>query len=259
VFGLLIAWSVAAQTSFGPTDPFESRFKTKASFQIRFRVPEKGGEVRLTTKNPVHYEKDVFWEGSGEVTIEYQDVKITADRAHYDFPTKTATLDGHVVIDQGPTRMSGSHAVFRVEDKTGRLENATADLAPTYHVVAQAIDKIGPATYRIEKGIFTSCDLPRPEWSFYLSEADVTLDDYARMKNVSFRAGPVPVLYTPWLVWPTKQDRASGLLVPGLGYNSRRGGYLGLSYYWVTSRATDSTTQLDLYSRGAVGVGEELR
>ncbi|HEY3173373.1 MAG TPA: LPS assembly protein LptD [Thermoanaerobaculia bacterium] len=248
-----------AQTPFGPTDPFESRLKTKPTFQIRFRVPEKGGEVRLTTKNPVHYEKDVFWEGSGEVTIEYQDVKITADRAHYDFPTKTATLDGHVVIDQGPTRMSGSHGVFRVEDKTGRLENATADLAPTYHVVAQAIDKVGPATYRIEKGIFTSCDLPHPEWSFYLSEADVTLDDYARMKNVSFRAGPVPVLYTPWLVWPTKQDRASGLLVPGVGYNSRRGGYLGLSYYWVTSRATDSTTQLDLYSRGAVGVGEELR
>jgi LPS-assembly protein len=256
---LLAALPILAQTPSGSTDPFESRFKTKSSFQVRFRVPEKGGEVRLTTKNPVHYEKDVSWEGSGEVTIEYQDVKITADRARYDFPTKTATLDGNVVIDQGPTRLSGSHGVFRVEDKTGRLENATANLAPDYHVVAQSIAKIGPATYRIEKGIFTSCDLPKPEWSFYLSEADVTLDDYARMKNVSFRAGPVPVLFTPWLVWPTKQDRASGLLVPGVGYNSRRGGYLGLSYYWVTSRATDSTTQLDLYSKGAVGVGEEFR
>jgi LPS-assembly protein len=256
---LLAAAPVFAQTPTGSTDPFESRFKTKSTFQIRFRVPEKGGEVRLTTKNPVHYEKDVFWEGSGEVTIEYQDVKITADRARYDFPTKTATLDGNVVIDQGPTRMSGSHGVFRVEDKLGRLENATANLAPDYHVVAESIEKIGPATYRIEKGIFTSCDLPKPEWSFYLSQADVTLDDYARMKNVSFRAGPVPVLFTPWLVWPTKQDRASGLLTPGVGYNSRRGGYLGLSYYWVTSRATDSTTQLDLYSKGAVGVGEEFR
>ena len=82
-------------------------------------MPEPGGEVRLTTKNPVHYEKDVYWEGSGEVTIEYQDVKITADRARYDFPTKTATLEGNVVIDQGPTRMSGTRAVFRVEEKTG--------------------------------------------------------------------------------------------------------------------------------------------
>lgn len=258
-FLVLLLLRAAAFAQFGSSDPFESRLKTKPSFQIKFRVPEKGGEVRLTTKNPVHYEKDVFWEGSGEVTIEYQDVKITADRARYDFPTKTATLEGHVVIDQGPTRLSGSRGVFRVEDKTGRLENATADLAPTYHIVAESIEKIGEATYRIEKGIFTSCDLPKPEWSFYLSAADVTLDDYARMKNVSFRAGPVPVLYTPYLVWPTKQDRASGFLVPGAGYNSRRGGYLGLSYYWVTGRATDSTTQLDLYSRGAIGVGEEFR
>jgi LPS-assembly protein len=251
--------STPAAAQFGSQDPFESRFRTKPNFEIRFRVPEKGGEVRLTTKNPVHYEKDVSWEGSGEVTIEYQDVKIRADRARYDFPTKTATLDGNVVIDQGPTRLAGTHAVFRVEDKTGRLENATADLAPTYHVVAASIEKVGEATYRIEKGIFTSCELPRPEWSFYLSEANVTLDDYARMKNVSLRAGSVPVLYTPWLVWPTKQDRASGFLVPGVGYNGDRGAYLGLSYYWVTSRATDSTTQVDMYSHGAIGLGEEFR
>ena len=256
---LILAAPAAGQDPFGPSDPFESRFKTKPTFAIKFRVPEAGGEVRLTTKNPVHYEKDVSWEGSGEVTIEYQDVKITADRARYDFPTKTATLEGNVVIDQGPTRMSGTRAVFRVEEKTGKLEDATADLAPTYHVVARSIEKIGPATYRIEKGIFTSCDLPNPEWSFYLSEAEVTLDDYARMRNVSFRAGPVPVLYTPWLVWPTKQDRASGFLVPGAGYNSRRGGYLGLTYYWVTGRSTDSTTQVDMYSKGAIGLGEELR
>lgn len=256
---LLLLVSTTAAAQFGSEDPFESRFRTKPSFQIRFRVPEKGGEVRLTTKNPVRYEKDVFWEGSGDVEIEYQDVKIRADHARYDFVTRTAALEGNVVIDQGPTRLSGSRAVFRVEDKTGRLENATADLAPTYHIVAEAIEKIGEATYRIDKGIFTSCDLPRPEWSFYLSEATVTLDDYARMKNVSFRAGPVPLLYTPYLVWPTKQDRASGFLVPGAGYNSRRGGYLGLSYYWVTGRATDSTTQLDLYSKGAIGVGEEFR
>ncbi len=72
--------------------------------------------------------------------------------------------------------------------KTGTLEHATADLAPAYHVVADLIEKIGEATYRIRRGLFTACDLPNPAWSFFLSEAIVTLDDYARMKNVSFRA-----------------------------------------------------------------------
>ncbi len=255
----LTSLSALAQDPFAQGDPFESRFKTKPNFQIKFKTPGKGGDVKLTTKKPVHFEKDVFWEGSEEVVIEYQDVKITADEARYDFPTKTATLTGHVVIDQGPTRLSGSRGVFRLDTKTGVLEDATASLPPTYHIVARTIEKVGEATYRIRDGVFTSCEIPKPEWSFSLSEATVTLDDYARMKNVAFRAGPVPLLWTPYMIWPTKEDRASGMLVPGIGYSNRRGGYLGLSYYWVTGRPTDFTTQLDAYTDGTVGLGQEAR
>lgn len=241
------------------SDPFEARFRQRVNFQIRFKVPEKGGEVLLTTKKPVQYVQDVSWDGSEEVTIEYQDVKITADKGHYDFPSKTATLDGHVVIDQGPTRLSGSRAVFHLESKTGTIEDATADLAPAYHIVAKAIDKTGEATYLVHDGLFTSCDLPHPEWSFRLGEASITLDDYARMKGVTFRAGPVPILYTPYLIWPTREDRASGLLVPGVGYSGQRGAYVGLTHFWVTGRSTDLTTSLDLYSKGSIGLGTEFR
>lgn len=258
----LVLVSTAAALAQDPNtqvDPFESRFRTRPNFQIKFKVPEKGGEVRLFTKNPVRFEKDRFWEGSEEVVIEYQDIKITSDHAYYDFPTKTATLTGHVVIDQGPTRLSGAKGIFHLDTKTGILEDATADLPPTYHIVARSIEKIGEATYRVEHGIFTACEMPNPDWSFSLSEATVTLDDYARMKNVAFRTGSVPVLFTPYMIWPTKEDRASGLLVPGLGYSTRRGGYLGLSYYWVTGRSTDLTTQLDAYADGTIGVGQEAR
>jgi LPS-assembly protein len=252
---LLSASFLAAQDA----DPFESRFKARPNFQIKFHVPEKGGEVRLYTKQPVHYEKDVSWEGSEEVEIDYQDVKIRSDKGRYDFQTKTATLEGHVIIDQGPSRMAGSRATFQLESKKGRLEDATADLAPDYHIIAEWIEKIGEATYRVHNGIFTACDVPKPDWSFTLSDATITLDDYAYLKNVSFRAGTVPLLYTPYLVWPTKEDRASGFLVPGLGYSSRHGAYLGLTYYWVTGRPTDLTTNLDLFSNGSFGLGEEFR
>lgn len=262
VFASLLAAGAPAQEPSSSQDPYESRFKVKPVFQIRFRVPERGGEIRLSTKDPARWEKDVFWEGSRDVVIEYQDVRVTADRAHYDFPADTATLEGSVVIDQGPTRLSGTRAVFHIRSKTGTLEAATADLSPSYHIVAESIEKIGDATYRVRRGLFTACDMPRPAWSFYLSEAVVTLDDYARMKNVSFRAFrplSVPLLYTPYLIWPTKEDRASGFLVPGVGSNGRRGAYLGLTHYWVTGRSTDLTSSLDLFSKGAVGLGEEFR
>ncbi len=248
-----------AQDTLNQGDPFEARFKQRTNFEIKFKTPEPGGEVRLYTKNPVKFEKDQFWEGSEEVVIEYQDVKITADAARYEFPTKTATLTGHVVIDQGPTRLSGSRGTFRLDTKTGILEEATADLPPTFHIVADSIEKIGDATYRIRHGLFTACEVPDPEWSFTLSEATVTLDDYARMKDVAFKAGKVPLFYTPYLIWPTKEDRATGMLVPGIGYSNQRGGYLGLSYYWVTGRPTDVTTQLDVFTDGSIGGGVEAR
>jgi LPS-assembly protein len=254
VAGASRAWGQVAEP-----DPFASRFDQRTNFQIKFKTPEKGGEVRLYTKKPVRFEKDQFWEGSEEVVIEYQDIKITADAARYDFPTKTAVLTGHVVIDQGPTRLSGTRGTFHLDTKTGVLEEATADLPPTFHIVGSTIEKIGPATYRIKDGVFTACEMPDPEWSFTLSEATITLDDYARMKHVAFRAGPVPILYTPYLVWPTKEDRASGMLVPGIGYSNQRGAYLGLSYFWVTGRPTDQTFHLDAYTDGSIGGGWESR
>ena len=255
VAGASRAWGqVAAEP-----DPFASRFDQRTNFQIKFKTPEKGGEVRLYTKQPVRFEKDLYWEGSEEVVIEYQDIKITADAARYDFPTKTAVLTGHVVIDQGPTRLSGTRGTFHLDTKTGVLEEATADLPPTFHIVGSTIEKIGPATYRIKDGIFTACEMPDPDWSFTLAEATITLDDYARMKHVAFRAGPVPILYTPYLIWPTKEDRASGMLVPGIGYSNQRGAYLGLSYFWVTGRPTDQTIHLDAYTDGSVGGGWESR
>ena len=47
-----------AQDPFSGSDPYESRFKAKPNFQIKFKPPEKGGEVRLYTKKPVRFEKD---------------------------------------------------------------------------------------------------------------------------------------------------------------------------------------------------------
>ena len=129
---------------------------------------------------------------------------------------------GHVVIDQGPTGSPGHPRTFAARSEDRVLENATADLAADvpHHREVDREDRRGDLP-RSSDGIFTACDVPDPDWSFSLAEATMTLDDYARMKDVAFRAGSVPLLYTPYLVWPTKEDRASGLLVPGIGFSNQ--------------------------------------
>jgi LPS-assembly protein len=262
VFFLLFAGSLGAQVgqnSFDQSDPFASRFKEKSRFEIRLKPPKPGGAVKITALQENCHEDLNVCVAEGEVVVEYQDVKIRADKLSLDRRTNQATMEGHVVIDQGPTRMAGRRGTFDLNQKTGSLEEAEADLEPTFHVIAKTISKVGEETYEIDDGIFTACPVPHPAWSFAMKKARITLDDYARMKDVSFRAGRFPLVFSPYLLWPTKEGRVSGFLVPGLGFNSTRGAFLGLTYYWVTGRSTDITSELDLYSKGVIGLGEEFR
>jgi LPS-assembly protein len=247
------------QNSFDQSDPFASRFKEKSRFEIKMKPVKPGGPVKITANQENCHEDLNVCVAEGDVRVEYQDVKIRADKLTFDRRTNHAEAEGHVVIDQGATRMSGQSATFDLNEKTGTLQEAEADLEPTFHVIAKSISKVGEATYEVEDGIFTACSLPNPAWSFAMKRARITLDDYARLTDVSFRAGPVPLLFSPYLLWPTKEGRVSGFLVPGLGFNSSRGAFLGLTYYWVTGRSTDMTSELDLYSKGTVGIGEEFR
>ncbi len=64
---------------------------------------------------------------------------------------------------------------------------------------------------------------PDRYWSFRIGRGTVELDGYAHLRNLSFRVGRMPILYTPYLLWPVKKDRASGFLMPQVGYSARRG------------------------------------
>jgi len=258
-FGALPAFAQLASDSFDSSDPFAQRFKEKSKFELKIKPPKPGGAVTVTAAHENCEQNMDVCTATGEVHLVYHDVQMRADSITFDRKSKIATAEGHVVIDQGPTRMAGSRAVFDLEKKTGTIEEAEADLQPTFHIIAKSIAKTDESTYFIRDGVFTACSVPDPAWSFSTTEATITLDDYARMHGVTFHARKVPLLYSPYLLWPTKEDRTSGFLVPGLGYNSTRGAFLGLTYYWVTGRPTDATSEVDLFSRGAYGFGQEFR
>ena len=50
-----------------------------------------------------------------------------------------------------------------------------------------------------------------------------------------------PILYTPWLAFPVKQERSSGLLVPEFGFSSRDGVEVKLPFFVVLDGSRDLT------------------
>ncbi|MEO8504730.1 MAG: LPS assembly protein LptD, partial [Acidobacteriota bacterium] len=230
----------------------------RINFELRFPA-EKGGGKAVGTAGTIEYQRDDFATASGSVEIKYEDYDIKADSVTVDLGKKLATAVGHVVIDQGARRLTGDQAMFDLETKTGILQQASAYLEPDYYFSGTTIRKTGDDTYEVEHGTFTSCKGDSPAWSFRMSHANVRVEGYAHIKNLSLRVKKAPVLYLPYLVWPVKKERASGLLVPQFGYTNLRGGYLGLSYYQVLGRSYDTTLLIDGYEKGYYGFGDEFR
>ena len=78
----------------------------------------------MPTDGHIEMEKDEYVILYPAVEVDYQDVKVHADKITANLRTKDVVAEGHVVVDQGPQRISASHAVFNLESKTGTVFDA---------------------------------------------------------------------------------------------------------------------------------------
>jgi len=243
---------------------YKQTLPKKGKFKF-FTPPRKGGEVHYEAKSQT-LEREEYAILEGDVKVTYEDLKFTADKLTYNKRTGDVTAQGHVILDQGTTRLAGDQAVFNLDTKTGTFFHATGSMEPAMYFTGEKLEKISDETYRLTNGILTSCDLDSPSWSIHVSRADVTLDDYARMRNVAFRVHRVPLLWLPHLVWPTKGDRSRGFLIPRIMFQSCDpksahcfGNRLELGYFVPFGDSVDATLYGDLNSNGYNGFGLDLR
>jgi LPS-assembly protein len=235
-----------------PEDP------NRIQFNLNF-PKEQGGGSAAGSAASLEYVRETFAVLAGNVKVKYQDIDLSADRAEIDLQTKVVTATGHVIVDQGPRRMSGETLKFDLDTKTGTLANATAQVQPDYYFTGREISKTGDDTYEVVDGVFTSCSQKTPDWSFKLGRAEVEVEGYARIHGATLKAKKLPLFYTPYILWPAKAERTSGLLIPNLGYSATRGALFGLAYYQVLGPSYDTTFHFDEYSKRYFGVGDEFR
>jgi len=228
------------------------------TFDLKFPADQGGGSASGSALD-LEYKRDDYAVLTGKVRIHYQDVDLQADRAEIDLNTKIVTATGNVIVDQGPRRLAGTTAEFDLDTKTGTLTEATAHVSPDYYFSGDQIAKIDDDVYTVDNGIFTSCSQEVPDWSFRLGTARIEVEQYAHIRNASMRAKKLPVFYTPYILWPVKRDRASGFLIPNIGYSDRRGAELGLAYFQTLGRSYDTTFHADLFSEEYLGLGNEFR
>ena len=200
----------------------------------------------------------------GSVSLDYGGMQLTADHLVYDDRSGDMEATGRVVLIEGTQQIAMERLEFNLRTLSGVMYQADLSMTdPPYRITARRIERRPDGTFYAEDAAFTTCDvvceLGVPSWQFRANRMRVRLEHYLVTSGVSLRIKGVPVFYLPWLIYPVKQERQSGLLIPKLGFNSKEGFQYVQPLYLVLGRSHDATLSLDLRSRLGVGGGVEYR
>lgn len=195
----------------------------------------------------------------GYVDLNYQGMRLQADHAEYDAGTKDLVATGNVVLDQADQHLTGDRLELNLDTKKGSMYNARGFVPPQIFFWGSRLDKIGDEEYKLYDAIFTECAQIEPHWKLKATTARMTINKYIHFKNFTLKAKSIPIFYSPYMMWPIARDRATGFLFPAFGPNSRKGFWVGGSFFWAMSDSYDSTYWVDHYSKRGWGGGSEFR
>src|SRR5206468_2527336 len=106
-------------------------------------------------------------------------------------------------------------------------------------------------------------------WVLRSEKAELKVEGYAVARNTTFDVFGVPVAWLPWLVFPVKTQRQTGLLFPEFSFGSIHGFEFGQPIFWAindqaglvvtprysVTRGPGSSSRFD-YVAGAQSSGE---
>lgn len=221
---------------------------------------EEGSEISVTAGS-MRSMPDGTLIAEGEVLVSGEGVTVRADSLRYDPGSDTLTLKGNVVMkEDGGGTFTGDTLALDLTDLTGGISRGEIIIVPNgFRVRGEDIIRIGPEEYSIRKGVFTSCPGDCPDWSFTASRIRVRKEGYLEARHAAFRIVGIPVFYIPYLLYPVKTKRQSGLLFPEFSFSDETGLESAWPLFITMGPHADATVSLRTFSRDTFGLDLESR
>lgn len=152
-------------------------------------------------------------------------------------------------------------------DKSGKVEDALyrIDIKRREAILpawgrARSIERFANKNYFLKQATYSNCPPQDKAWQI---EADsISLDNKEGKgiaKKASLRVFNWPILYTPYLSFPTSKERKSGFLMPTIGSTSSSGFDYAQPYYWNIAPNYDATFSPHYYSLRGLMLGGQFR
>lgn len=192
------------------------------------------------------------FEAVGNVIITHQKNSIYGERASLDFSTGDAQVVGNVRYIGPSMTMYGSDMLYNFKDRTFSLGNARI-LADNYVVLGKRLSRPNPTTVVGVDAEYTTCKDCPESWSIFGKEVEITLGQYVRIKHAYVKVKGVVVMYIPYIIFPIKKERESGLLFPSFGFEFEEGFRFQQPWFWAINQSTDMTFAPSVFGKRGLG------
>ena len=203
----------------------------------------------------------------GDVSVEYGNMKLTADYMEYDLSTATlfargtkdttGVITGMPVMEQAGKTYTMEEVRYNFESQKARITNmVTQEQDGILH--GQNIKMMPDRSINMTHGKYTVCDCEEPHYYLHLTAAKVMTKP--NQKTVFGPAYPViadvPLpIGLPFGFIPKRPDRATGILFPTFGEETKRGFYMrDAGLYFVIGDYFDIALTGDIYTLGSWAV-----
>ena len=194
---------------------------------------------------------------SGDVIVTYKDLILTGDNVTYHKDTGIVEAFGNVIMKDSENYISAREMFININTKNGTIIKGRGFYAPNSYFSAEKIDKIGENTFELVDSKISSCNQETPDWSFFARKAKIDYGSYFRSTHTTFNIKDIPIFYTPYFVWPIKEKRESGFLIPTVGFSSDAGFFVTPKYFIDLGIDKDATFGVNIFSqKGGMLVSE---
>ncbi|QDQ89082.1 LPS-assembly protein LptD [Alcaligenaceae bacterium SJ-26] len=198
---------------------------------------------------------------TGNGSIRRTGTSLKGDRIDYDQRSGWVDAVGNVRLMRDGGLISGPGLRYNVNTEQGEVDQ------PRFHIGASgAAGHAATATIHDRQRmsmtdvVYSGCPCPDPAWEIRARDVDLDFEEnegIARWGVLYFK--DVPILASPYLTFPIKKERKSGLLMPTYGASSKGGLEFALPYYFNLAPNYDMTLTPRVLSKRGVQLGGEFR
>lgn len=215
-------------------------------------------EINVISDKAYRISSENRFQAIGNVIILHFDNAIYGEKADLNFNTGEVNVDGNVRYVGSGLTIYGTKLYYNMQTKTMNIENARV-ISPDYTIVGKLLAKTGEETFEGEEAEYTTCKDCPESWSIYGEKIKITEGEYIRIRNGYVKLKGIVAFYFPYLLFPIKKERESGLLFPKLGFNFADGIRYQQPYFLVLGDKSDMTITPSTWGKRGFGGEYEFR